>query len=245
MARIQRQALKHDEFVDWVDSAFLWVEEHGRTLLMGALALVLGGGSLGGYYWYSRHQEEQAGAALTSALFTFQASVQEGLPPLPGAGPQRAFSSEEEKYRAAKKDFATVIADYPRTRSALLAKHYQALCQFELGETDAAVAGLEELSHSSDRNVAARAKLSLAAFYRKLERTQEAAELYRELVENPTSTVPREVALLELATLEAEADPEEARQLYNEIKNEFPDTAIAAEVTRRLELLPPPPTAQP
>ena len=36
----------------------------------------------------------------------------------------------------------------------------------------------------------------------------------------------------------AEKDPAEARQLYQQVKDEFPDTPIAAEVTRRLELLP-------
>jgi predicted negative regulator of RcsB-dependent stress response len=240
VARIQRQELKHDEFVDSVDAALLWVEDHGRTLLTLALAVVVGGGSLGSFYWYSKNQERKASTALAGAMITYQAPVQEGLPALPGAGAQRIFSSQEEKYRAAEKEFAAVREDFPRARSARLAKHYQALCQFELGETEAAVATLEELSGSSDPNEAALAKLHLAGIYQEQDKGSEAAQLYRELAEKPTATVPRVMALLELAALEAEENPEEARRIYNEVKNEFLDTPIAAEVTQRLELLPPP-----
>jgi tetratricopeptide (TPR) repeat protein len=245
VARIQRQELKHDEFIDTLDATLLYVEEHTRTLLTLALAVVLGGGSLGGFYWYNRQQERKASAALAKALITFQAPVQEGLPPLPGAGVQQVFASEEDKYRAAEEGFAAVSSDFPRTRSGRLAKHYQALCQFELGDTQAAVATLEELTRASKPNEAALAKLHLAGFYQKLGRRAEAANLYRELADHPTDTVPRAMALLELATLEAVENPEEARRLYTEIKNEFPDTPIAAEVTQRLELLPAPAPAQP
>jgi TolA-binding protein len=238
VARIQRQELKHDEFIDSLDATLIYIEEHTRTLLLIALAVVVGGGSGAGLYWYSQQQEREASAALAKGLITFQAPVQEGLPPLPGSGVQQTFASQEDKYRAAEKEFAAVHSDFPRTRSGRLARHYQALCQFELGETDDAVATLEELARVGKANEAALAKLHLGGFYQKLNRRADAAKLYRALAEHPTDTVPRALALLELATLEAVENPEEARRLYTEIKNEFPDTPIAAEVTQRLELLP-------
>lgn len=246
MARIQRQELKHDEFADSIDATLLYLEDNWRRLTVIALVIVLGGGSVGGYVWYSRDQEQRAGAALTSALFTLQAQVQAGLPPLPGEGPDRIFSSEEAKFEAARKEFDAIRAEFPRTRSAQLAAYYVALCDHQLGQTDAAVAALEEVSRASDRNVAAQAQLTLAGFYQQRDRTADAAKLYRQLADNPSVTVPRSLALLELATLKAESDPAAARLLFDEIKREFPDTQIAAEVTRRMELLPAAPaTAQP
>lgn len=240
MARLKRQELKHDEFVDTFDEALVYVEEHGRTLLTLALAVVLGGGSVGGYYWYSQQRERQANAALGTALLTFEAPVQEGLPPLPGEGPEKIFATEREKYEAAEKEFAAVRADFPRTRAALLAKHYQAICQFEMGETEAATTALSELSRASDPNLAALAQLHLAGFYESLGRREEAEQLYRQLAENPATTVPRATALLALANLQAESNPAEARRLLAQVKAEYADTSISAEVTRRLELLPPP-----
>lgn len=246
MAHIQRRELKKDEFIDTFDEMLIYVEEHSRSLLTLALALLLAGGSLGSFYWHSRRQEGRAAAALSSALMTFSAPVQEGLPPLPGQGPGKIFSSEHDKYQAAEKEFAAVRRDFPRTRAALMAKHYQALCQFQLGQTDAAVTALRELGRAADRNVAALAQLDLAGFYENLGRRQEAEKIYRQLAEHPTTTVPRPLALLALANLEAQTNPAEARQLLSQVKAEFPDTPIAAEVSRRLELLPaPPPAAQP
>lgn len=246
MARIQRQELKHDEFADSIDSALLYLEDNWRRLTVIALVILLGGGSVGGYIWHSRDQEHRAGAALTSALFTLQAPVQAGLPPLPGEGPERIFNSEQAKFEAARKEFDAVRTEFPRTRSAQLAGFYVALCDHQLGKTDAAITTLEELSRVNDKNIAAQAQLTLAGFYQQRGRTADAQKLYRQLADNPTVTVPRSMALLELATLQSESDPAAARKLFDEIKREFPDTQIAAEVTRRIELLPAAPAvAQP
>ncbi|MGH9804314.1 MAG: tetratricopeptide repeat protein [Candidatus Acidiferrales bacterium] len=243
MARIQRQELKHDEFADSVDSFLLYLEDNWRRLTVIALVVLLGGGSVGGYVWHSREQEQRAGAALTSALFTLQAPVQAGLPPLPGEGPEKIFNSEQAKFEAARKEFDAIRAEFPRTRSAQLAAFYVALCDHQLDKTDAAIATLEELSRVSDSNVAAQAQLTLAGFYQQRGRSADAEKLYRRLADNPTVIVPRSLALLELATLQADSDPAAARKLLDEIKREFPDTQVAAEVTRRMELLPAAPAA--
>lgn len=245
MARIQRQELKHDEFVDTLDATLIWVEDNWRALLTASLAVLLVGGSVGGYLWYSRTQEQRAGTAFTAALMTYQAPVQAGLPPLPGQGPEKVFTSEKEKYETALKEFAAIRTDFPRTQGAFLAGLYQALCQNQLGDLKAAVAILEQVGQVRDPNVAAEAQLTLAGFYQKLGRPQDAEKLYRQLAAKPTVTVPRSMALLELAAMKAESDPAEARRLYDEIKKEFADTDIAAEVSRRMELLPAPPEAGP
>jgi len=239
VARLKRQELKHDEFIDSVDELYLYVEEHGRQLLSLALVILLGGAALGGLYWYDRQQEQKAGAALGAALITFEAPVQAGLPPLPGEGARKTFTSEKEKYEAAEKEFAAVRADFPRTRAARLARQYQAVCQWEKGEHDSALATLEELTRSSDRNASALAKFTLAGYYETLGRAADAEKLYRELIERPTTTVPKASAQLALADLKTSSDPAEARRLLEEVQEEFPDTAVAREVARRLELLPP------
>lgn len=243
MARLKRQELKHDEFIDSADALYLYVEEHGRTLVTAALAVLVAGGALGGFYGYSRQQEHQGNAALGAALMTFEAPVQAGLPPLPGEA-RKTFTSEQEKYTAAEKEFTAVRTDFPRTRAALFAKHYQALCQWEKGEHDSALAGLEELTRAADANVAALAKLHLAGYYESLGRAADAEKLYRDLADRPAVTVPRAAALLALAQLVSNRDAAEARRLLEEVKGAYPDTPIATEATRRLELLPAPPPAE-
>ena len=239
MARIHRQELKHDEFIDSFDEFLLYLEDHWKWLIALLVGIVLAGGALGGFYFYSQRQERAAGAALANALTSFEAEVRQGLPPTPG-DTSRSFASEKEKYQTAAKEFAAVRADYPRTRAALHAKHYEALCRYRLGESEPAVTALEELSRAADRNVAALAKLHLAGIYESQARPKDAEALYRQLADNPAPVVPREMALLALADLLAQSNPAEARRLYEQVKQEFPDTPVAEQVTRRLDLLPPP-----
>jgi hypothetical protein len=238
MARLHRKELKHDEFVDTVDRVLLYVEEHGRRLAALAVAIVLGSAAVGGYWWHSGQQAEKASIALGAAMVTFEAPVQAGLPSLPGQGTERVFSSEEEKWQAALEEFAAVREEYAGTQAGLLARHYEGVCKLRLGQQEPGLAALEEVSRASDPEVAALAKLHLAGFYQGVGREEEAEKFYRELSEKPTATVPKAVALFDLAALVAEKNPAEARQLYQQVKDEFPDTPIAAEVTRRLELLP-------
>ncbi|HXE75847.1 MAG TPA: tetratricopeptide repeat protein [Candidatus Xenobia bacterium] len=238
MARLHRQELKHDEFIDTFDELLLYLEDNWRTLTTLALSVVLAGGGLGGFYFYSQRQEARAQAALSNALLTFQAPVRTGLPPLPG-DTSRSFPNEKEKWDAAIKEFAAVRSDYPRTDAAQMAKHYEALSRYEAGQTDEAIKELEELSRGADRNVAALAKFHLAGMYEAKGRSADGEKLYRELAEQPTQTVPRELSQLALADLLAQSKPDEARQLYEKLKADFSGTPVADEVSRRLDLLPP------
>ncbi len=244
MARIQRQELKHDEFIDSFDEFLLYLEDHWRWLTALLAGIVLAGSALGGFYFYSQRQERAATAALGNALTSFEAPVRQGLPPTPG-DTERSFASEKEKYETATKEFTAVRTDYPRTHAALMAKHYQALCLYRLGKSEPAVATLEELSRGPDRNVAALARLHLAGIYESQGKPKEAEALYRQLADNPAPVVPREVALLALADLLAQSNPAEARRIYGLLKAEFPDTPVAEQVTRRLNYLPPPPPPAP
>jgi tetratricopeptide (TPR) repeat protein len=244
MARIQRQELKHDEFIDSFDEFLLYLEDHWKWLTALVAGIVLAGGALGGFYFYSQRQERAAVVALGNALESFEAPVRQGLPPTPG-DTRRSFATDKQKYETAAKEFAAVRSDYPRTQAALRAKHYEAVCRYRLGESESAVKSLEELSRAADRNQAALAKLHLAGIYESQARPKDAEALYRQLAENPAPVVPREVALLALADLQVESNPAEARRIYEQLKSEFPDTPVAEQVTRRLDFLPPPPPPAP
>lgn len=245
MARIKRQELKQDEFVDTMDALLLYLEENWRQLLgLVAIAAVVGG-AVGGYVWYSRSQERKASLALTQALLTFQARVQAGLPALPGEGAEQTFSSEKEKYTAAEKKFAEVREKYPRTHAALQAQHYQAVCLYKMGETQKGLDELKALTEVGDKNEAALARFTLAGLYRDQGKADDAAKLYRQLIAKPTTTVPKALAMLQLAEMQSEKNPAEARQLYQQIKTEFPDSQVATEVSRRMDMLPPAPPAAP
>jgi predicted negative regulator of RcsB-dependent stress response len=240
VARLHRQELKHDEFVDSVDELLLYLEDNWRTLVALGVAVLLLGGALAGLYAYSERAEHQAERALGEALIVLEAPVQPGLPALNVPGAQRTFTSEREKYEAAKKKFIAVRENYPGARAALLAKHYEADCRFELGETAPATAAMEELSRAADTNEAALASFHLAGFYEAQGRSADAEPIYRRLAAHPADTVPRPLAVLALARLLSPSNPAEARQLLTGLKADYPTGQIGAEATQLLDRLPAP-----
>ena len=239
MAHIRRQDLKHDEFVDWVDHLWHYLEDNGPRVALFALLGLVGVVSVAGYYWYSTKQEDQANILLNEAVVSFEAPVQPGLPPLPGQE-GRSFASEEDKWKMAGERFAAVFEQYPRTQAGLIARHYEGICKFRLGNREVALAILEEVSRAGNKEVSSLAKLHLADFYVDVDRAGDAEKLYRKLIAAPSTTVPLASARMGLAALLSESHPAEARELYEQIKTEFPNTAIATAATQRQELLPEP-----
>lgn len=237
MARIHRKELKHDEFVDTVDRLWMYLEEHGRRLGLIALLVVLGAVSVGGYVWHIRAQEEAAQILLTGAAATFAARVQVGLPPLPGEE-ESVFSSEADKWAAATRKFAGIYEKYPGTHAGLVARHYEGVSRYRAGEKEEGIAILAEVTESGNRNAAALAKLHLAGFYLDAGRADEAESLYRELIEGSYVTVPQAVAQLDLAAMLSADRPDEARDLYEAIREDHPDSELAATASRRMGLLP-------
>lgn len=237
MARIQRQELKHDEFVDSMERLRVYLEEHGRRLGLLALLGVLGAVAIGGYLWNAREQEIQASILLTGAIQTFDAQVQAGLPPLPGQE-DTIFSSEEAKWAAAVEKFSALHTKFPDTHAGLVARHYEGISRYRAGEKEEAVAILEEVTRSPNWDAAALAKLHLAGMYLEDGRGEEAEKLYRELVERPAVTVPEAIAQMDLAALLALDRPSEARELYEQIQTDSPDTQLAVIAGQQLEMLP-------
>lgn len=241
MARLSRRELKEDKFISEFEETLLFLEESWEMLLALVLVVVIGAGALVGWWWYADRQEHLASRALSQALETYAAPIRLNPGDLPPGYPGPSFSSQKEKYETAQKEFAELRQKFARTSVGGIAKHYEALCLWQLGRQTEALKLLEEASQAADPERAALARLHLASIYQKLGRIEQARQLYQRLTENPTVTVPREVALLALADLYATTRPAEARKLYEELKRTLGGTPAGNQVTRRLEMLPPAP----
>ena len=93
---------------------------------------------------------------------------------------------------------------------------------------------------SSTRNedLAALAKLALAAVYHDTNRTKEAADLYNQLIAKPTRSVGKATAQMELAELYSSTQqPAEAKRVYEQIQKENPASEVAQFATQKLQQL--------
>ncbi len=237
MARISRKELKKDEIRETLAHGAEVALSHQR------LMWIIGGAALGvvlavmGWRFYSDRQTGKASAALEDAMKVFDARIR--TPAEPAQPGEITYAEEKNKYEDATKKFAAVASRYPRTRPGQIARYYAALSQEHLGRYDEAQKWLREVERSRDDELAALARFQLAQVDEKTGKPEEAVKLYQQLIAKPATLVPKPLALLALADHYRNSNPQEAAKLYNQIKTEFPDSALAEEAGKRLEELGP------
>lgn len=236
MARISRQELKKDEFVDTFAELWAWVQRQHTALILAVVVAIVVSAAYAGYRVYSENQAAKADAALGEAIRTYHAQILPPGTPKP-ATDEPVFSSEQARNEAALKEFTELRQHYPRTRAAHIAEYYAALCQASLGQTDESMKTLLRVVGGSDREASSLAKFRLAALYARQGKGAEAVKLYQELIDKPTLLVPKPEALMALADYYRSVQPAEAAKLYEQVKREFPDSAAYNTANDRLQEL--------
>jgi predicted negative regulator of RcsB-dependent stress response len=232
---ILRKDLKKDAIREQLVHGVESVASHQQ--LMGAIvgaALVV---ALAVFGWstYTRRQTTKAGAALDDAMKIFQARIHAaGEPTEPG---EVAYVDEKNKYTDAEKKFLEVAGRYARTRPGQVARYYAALSEEHLKKFDDAEKNLKQLESSGDESLTGLGRFQLAWVYSQNSKGPQAAELYKQLADKPTTFVPKPMVLLALADYYRKTDPTQASKLYNQVKQDFPDTPAAEKADEGLELL--------
>ena len=98
---------------------------------------------------------------------------------------------------------------------------------------------LKKLNASSDKELAALAQYQSALIAERSGKMDEAAKTLRTLSTAGSILVPKPLVLLELAGVLRQSDPKQAAALYEQLKKDYPNTSVADEADRGLELLAP------
>ena len=234
---ITRKELKHDRVAETLVHGAEAVVSHQGTIWLwaGVAALVLA--AVFGWRFYSERQTLKASAALEDAMKVFNARIRmPGEPEEPG---EITYVAETNKFEDAAKKFTDIVEKYGRTQPGAVARYYAGLSYELQGRNDEAEKWLRQSTSSSYSEVAALGKFQLAGVLSKQGKNEEAANLYKQLMANPTLFVPKPVVMLALAEHYAKTNPAEATKLYNELKTDFPNTAVAEEAEKQLEKLGP------
>ncbi len=240
MARLTRHELKQDELRTTYEHFDQFIKERYKEILSVVGMLIAVVGLAGGLKFYVDRQEAGANTQLGDALKTFHAHVGDTAPGTLGPDAE-SFLTAREKYKKALEQFTAVVAKFPRTKAAAIARYYVGVCQGQLGDEAGAIKTLEEASRASDREIAALARLAQAGELAKSGKLQEAGKLYQELADHSTSTVPKATALLAMADAYRVAQPARARQIYEQIEKEkefATDVNLAQAVKQQIASLP-------
>lgn len=236
MKRTQRHHLKQDEFVHGIDQATQWFLANQKNVVNGALVLLGAALLLGGLYLYRTRQAETARVLVADALQQFHATVGERDPGAPEGAPH--FATSEEKYRAALASFQTIADDFSGYDAGRQARYYAGLCQASLDEFEQAEATLSELRSGERDLLYYLGTKALAAVKAERKDYAGASELYRALAEDKDNPLPKDYLLYELARSEERAgNREQARQYYDRMLAEHPDSQLRGDAMNRSEAL--------
>ena len=235
MRAYTRRQLKEDKFADAAKDTVTWATHHQKLVTLASTALLVAAALGIGGWALLQWREQKASLALGSALRTYQRPLRPaGAPPNPEFP---SFASAAERAKTARGEFQAVADQYSYTRSGKMARYYVGLTAMESGDNATAERELKAIADSGNKDLAPLGKFALASLYRSQKRAAEAIQLYRQLIDHPSASVPKTTAQLELASLYEEKQPDEAGRLYQQVRIEDP-AGIAGEIaTSRLNQL--------
>jgi predicted negative regulator of RcsB-dependent stress response len=234
---ISRKELKQDKVRETFEHGAEAVLSHTRLASIALLALILAASAYLGWKFYSERQTAQAQLALDAAMKIFNSPLTApGQPPLPG---EVTYPDPEKRAQDAQPKLAAVAAQYPRTNPGKLARYYSALCLMDLDRLNQASEELKKLDAGSDKELAALAEYQTALIAERSGKKDEAIKTLQALSTAGSVLVPKPMVLLELAGLYSQTDRKQATALYEQLKKDYPNTPVADEADRGLELLGP------
>jgi len=220
-----RHSLKEDRFrvttIEAAEKTAHWTAEHRSSLIVAAVVVAVLVAAGVGVWQYISHQDQLASVDFGQAVQTMQAPiVPAGTPAQPG---QTTFTSAHDRATAAQKQLKAIVDKYPHTRQADFSRYFLGVTSAELGDNGAAQNYLNEVASLRNKDLAALAKLALASVYRNTGKDAQAMDLYKQLIDKPTTTVSKVTAQMELASLyQAKQDPTEAKKIYEQIQKDNP-----------------------
>ncbi len=234
---ISRKELKQDRIKETIEHGAEAVISHGQFTLIVVLVLLVGALVWGGWRFYIDRQTVEASAAFDTGMKAYQGRIASAPDP---AEPNELFYPDEPaRVQDALQKFTKVADKYPSTNPGKLARYYSALSLEDLERHNQALEELKKISGSSDKELAAMAQYQMAVIYARTGKPDDAVKTFRALADKQSALVPRPLVLLELAGILRTSNPKEAASIYQKIKKEFPDTAIADQAERGLDTLSP------
>jgi tetratricopeptide (TPR) repeat protein len=231
----ERHQLKENQFAVATQELFTSASEHRKFLLYGGGALVLVLLLVIGGFYYTQSREQKASVLFGQALQVYNAQiVPAGTQIPPGV---TAFNNAEERAKAASNKLVEVSEKYGRTDSGVMAKYFLGLCAEDMKDNGKAEQYLKDVSDNGNKEVASLAKSALASLYHDTGKDQQAIDIYKQLIEKPTNTVPKASAQMALADVYATKDKTQAKILYEQIGKENASNPIGGIANERMASL--------
>jgi tetratricopeptide (TPR) repeat protein len=213
---------KNDDSLIDVENVFskteLFIEEHKKniTIILSAIVIVVGG-YFAYKYLYIAGEEEAASKEMFKAEQYFNQDDYE-----------KAINGDVTNAVG----FTQIVEDYGMTPSGNLAQYYLGISLLKTGKFDEAIEHLEEFE-SDDQIIGPQATAAIGDAYLELNKKDEAITYYLKAAEQNANSFNTPLFLKKAALVnEEKGSCPAAIQLYERIKNEFPETETAREMDK-------------
>lgn len=225
--------MKHDALIDRAHDALGWLEDHkSESILFAVIVVVVVAIGVGSTLFY-QHREAKASNAFGAAMDIYSTPVtQPGVPAEPGV---RTYPTSIARAEAANAEFLNVVKNFGSTDVGKNALYFSGLTYMEMGKTADAETTLEKVAKQGNKNLASLANLALVSLYLKNDKTKDAIQLLNQLAAHPTTVVPAGEAKLELASIYDRTNPEQAKQIYAQLKDKDSKTTAGQIAAQKLE----------
>lgn len=231
--RLTRKEIKHDIREDEVQSFLITAVEKVMAnpkfyvgILVGFLVVGIG---VSGTLSYLESSADKSSMELAEAMRVYGAPV-DADDPKPDDPIAPVFGSDEQRLQKAKEKLDAVGGGVPGE----LAQLYEADMALKSGDTATARQIWESfLGSHSDHVMALSVRLNLLALDRSEGKAEEVANELQAELDSVEKNLPEDVLLFELAqTRDALGQSEEARELYQRLVDEYPQSPYSAEARR-------------
>ncbi len=239
MKAYQRHQLKQNDFAATVSRLLTALQEYRDKILVAGLAVVVLGGVVGGYYYWHRHQNDQASALFGVAMSIYQAPIAPA-PTVPGAKQAAGtYPTVEARQEAALKAFQQVASAYPSSPAGLAAAYHAAGALAALGRFPDAEKAYEDVASRAGSSLyGPMAQLGEADALASEGKYDQAISWYSDLSARRDGMLPVDGVLMNLAqTYEKAGKTSEASATYKRVVDEFPDSTYVSGAQQQIATL--------
>jgi predicted negative regulator of RcsB-dependent stress response len=234
---ISRKELKQDKIHDAIEHGAEAFYLHKQVTFVILILALVGAIAWGSWSIYHDRQTAAATVALDAAMKAYNGRI--GGAPDPADPTDVPYADEAARASDALSKFTAVASKYPGTLPGKQALYYSALCLEDLERHNQALEDLKKLASGGDKELASMALYQTAVIDARTGKPNDAVKIFHELADRHSIFVPRPLALLELGNVLRQINPKEAASVYQQIKKEFPDSAIAEQADRGLDTIAP------
>jgi tetratricopeptide (TPR) repeat protein len=230
----ERHRLKENDLTHALNEAAARLAEQRRAYgLVAGMVAVLLLAAVGYWAWHTRN-ETRGQVLLTQALTIVQSPVDAPKPDASGKIVQAAgsYPTITARAEAGLAKFTEVASSYPSTKAGIAARYYAAAALAMLGRPQEAATRYQEvIDKAGARDFYGRmAQMGLIETLVQAKQYDQAIAKGQALANSNDDALPRDAVLMELGRAYAAAGKKnDAKQTFDKVVTEFPDSAFSAE----------------